>query len=265
MISEGIHSVIDAISQVLLIWGIRTSKKKPDEKRPFGYGKELYFWSFIVSLIIFLVGGCISIYQGFLRMRKPPAEGSGMWNYIILGIAFVLTTISMLSASKAFKKQRKEVPFWKAVIRTKDPTTLIVLLGDYGDMLGICIAFLGVLLGHLLKNPLFDGLSSIIIGLTLALISGILIRESKSLLVGEIPTKSKLTEALRIAREDPDIVKIKKHFSTVMAPDYQILVMNTVFKPGLTTEQITEVIERITKNIQAESPTLKQIFMMPVK
>ena len=198
-------------------------------------------------------------------MRMPAAEGSAMWNYIILGIALVLTLISMLSASKAFKRQRGEVPFWKAVIGTKDPTTLIVLLGDYGDLLGIGIAFLGVFLGHLLKNPVYDGLSSIIIGLTLALISGLLIRESKSLLVGEIPAKSKLAEALQIARADSDIIKIKKHFSTVMAPDYQILVMNTVFKPGLTTEQITEVIERITQNIQKECPTIQQIFMVPVK
>jgi cation diffusion facilitator family transporter len=265
MISEGIHSTIDAGSQVLLIWGIRTSKKKPDEKRPFGYGKELYFWSFIVSLIIFLVGGCISIYQGFLRMRRPAAEGSGLWNYIILGIALVLTLVSMLSASKAFKRQRGEVPFWKAVIGTKDPTTLIVLLGDYGDLLGIGIAFIGIFLGHLLKNPVYDGLSSIIIGLTLALISGLLIRESKSLLVGEIPAKSKLAEALQIARADPDVIKIKKHLSTVMAPDYLILVMNTEFKPGLTTEQLTKVIERISQNIQKECPTIQQIFMMPVK
>jgi cation diffusion facilitator family transporter len=265
MVSEGIHSTIDAGSQVLLIWGIRTSKKEPDEKRPFGYGKELYFWSFIVSLIIFLLGGCISIYEGLLRMRRPAAEGSGMWNYIILGLAFIMTLISMLSASKAFKKQRGEVPFWKAVIGTKDPTTLIILLGDYGDLMGISIAFLGVFLGHLLKNPLYDGLSSIFIGLTLALISGLLIRESKSLLVGEIPAKSKLAEALQIARADSNVVKIKKHFSTVMAPDYLILIMDTIFKPGLTTEQITEIIERITQNIQKECPTIKQIFMVPVK
>jgi cation diffusion facilitator family transporter len=265
MLSEGIHSTIDACSQVLLIWGIRTSKKKPDEKRPFGYGRELYFWSFIVSLIIFLLGGCISIYQGILRMQRPAATGSGMWNYIILGIAFVLTLISMLSASKAFKKQRGEIPFWKAVIGTKDPTTPIVLLSDYGDLLGIVIAFTGVFLGHLLKNPIYDGLSSIIIGLTLALISGLLIRESKSLLVGEIPAKSKLTEALEITRADPDVIKIKKHFSTVMAPDYLILIMNTIFKPGLTTEQITAVIQRITRNIQKECPTIQQIFMVPVR
>ena len=265
MLSEGIHSTIDAGSQVLLIWGIRMSKKKPDDKRPFGYGRELYFWSFIVSLIIFLLGGCISIYQGILRMRRPAATGSGFWNYMILGIAFVLTLIPMLSASKAFKKQRGEIPFWKAVIGTKDPTTPIVLLSDYGDMLGIGIAFTGVFLGHLLKNPLYDGLSSIIIGLTLALISGLLIRESKSLLLGEIPSKNKLEDALQIARADPDIIQIKKHLSTVMAPDYLILVMNTVFKPDLTSEQIAEVIERITKKIQQECPSIQQIFMVPVR
>ncbi len=265
MISEGIHSTIDATSQVLLIWGIHTSRKQPDEKRPFGYGKELYFWSFIVSLIIFLVGGCISIYEGFLRMKRPAAEGTGIWNYIILGLALVLTLISMTSASKAFKRQRGEVHFWKAVIGTKDPTTLIVLLGDYADISGILIALAGIYLGHRLKNPLFDGMASILIGFILALISGLLIRESKSLLVGEIPSRNKLKEALEIAGSDSSVIKIKKHFSTVMAPDYLILIMETVFKADLTTSQITEVIQRISHNIQKECPTIKQIFMEPVK
>jgi cation diffusion facilitator family transporter len=265
MLSEGIHSVIDASSQILLIWGVHMSKKKPDEKRPFGYGKELYFWSFIVSLIIFLVGGCISIYQGFLRMRRPAAEGSGFWNYLILATAFVLTLIPMMSASRAFKKQRGEIRFWRAVIGTKDPTTPIVLLSDYGDLAGIVIAFLGVYLGHTLKNPVYDGISSIVIGLILTSISALLIRESKSLLVGEIPAKSKLAEALQIAGADPEVIKIKKHFSTVMAPDYLILVMETVFNDGLTTSQLIKVIEQITENIQKECPTIRQIFMEPVR
>jgi cation diffusion facilitator family transporter len=265
MISEGIHSTIDATSQVLLIWGIRTSKKKPDEKRPFGYGKELFFWSFIVSLIIFLVGGCISIYEGILRMKRPAAEGTGMWNYIILSLALVLTLISMTSASKAFKKQRGELPFWKAVIGTRDPTTLIVLLGDYADISGIVIALIGIYLGHRLKNPLFDGMASIVIGVILALISWLLIRESKSLLVGEVPSRNKLKEALEIAGSDPSVLSIQKHFSTVMAPDYLVLVMETVFKETLTSGQILEVIQRITQNIQKECPTIKQIFMEPVK
>jgi len=198
-------------------------------------------------------------------MKRPAPEGTGTWNYFILGLALVLTLISMTSASKAFKKQRGELPFWKAVIGTKDPTTLIVLLGDYGDILGIGIALTGIYLGHRLKNPLFDGLASIIIGLILALISGLLIRESKSLLVGEVPGRNKLKEALQIAGSDPSVIKIKKHFSTVMAPDYLILVMETIFREELTTGQLAEVIQRITQNIQRECPSIKQIFMEPVK
>src|ERR1700761_7415001 len=102
MISEGIHSVIDTISQLLLIWGIRISKRKPDVSRPFGYGRELYFWSFIVSLIIFIVGGCISFYEGLQRFHHPDFKDGAGWNYAILIVAFIFTTISLISVLKAF-------------------------------------------------------------------------------------------------------------------------------------------------------------------
>src|ERR1700761_6576398 len=125
MIAEGIHSVIDASSQLLLLWGIRTSKKKADESRPFGYGKELYFWSFIVSLLLFVLGGCISFYDGVTRFGHPLFEGSPAWNYIVLAIAFVFTMISMFSALIAFNKQRGKMGFWQALITTKDPSTII--------------------------------------------------------------------------------------------------------------------------------------------
>src|ERR1700759_5148441 len=114
MIAEGIHSVIDASSQLLLLWGIKTSQRRPDQARPFGYGKELYFWSFMVSLIIFILGGCISFYEGLMRFNKPEMQGSQAWNYSILGIAFLFTIVSLTSALKAFNKQRGDIPFWEA-------------------------------------------------------------------------------------------------------------------------------------------------------
>jgi cation diffusion facilitator family transporter len=264
MISEGIHSAIDATSQVLLILGINTSKKKADEERPFGYGKELYFWSFIVSLITFLLGGCISMYQGFLRIRNPVLDGNLISDYIILGLAFILNLISMRTASKAFKRQRGKTVFWDAVLKTKDPTTLIVLLGDYGDLAGILIAFVGIFLGHVLKNPVYDGITSIIIGFILASISVLLIRESKSLLVGETPGKKQLAQALAITEADESVIKVKKHFSTVMSPDHVVLILNTVFKENLNTSQITEAIQRISGNIQKGCSNIKQIFIEPV-
>jgi len=265
MISEGIHSVIDAISQLLLIWGIKTSSRTADADRPFGYGKELYFWSFIVSLMIFIVGGCISFYEGYIRFNRPVFEGDPGWNYLVLAIAFVFNVISMVSVLKAFNKQRGATSFWKAVIDTKDPSTVIVLLGDFGDLIGLFIAFLGVFLGRLLHNPYYDGVASMLIGLVLIAISGFLVRESKSLLMGEPTSRKTLRKVISLAEADSAVIKVKKHFSTYMAPEEILLQLNTVFKDDLTTHQITDAIERITKVIQKEFPRMKQIFIEPVR
>ena len=264
MVSEGIHSVIDAVSQLLLIWGIKTSKRSPDAGRPFGYGKELYFWSFMVSLVIFILGGCISFYEGYTRFNDPLAEGNPAWNYVILAIAFVFNLISMIAALKAFNRQRGRNGFWKSVIATKDPSTIIVLLGDFGDLLGLLIAFIGIFLGHLLNNPYLDGLASMLIGVILIVISALLVRESKSLLMGEPTSRKTLRKVIALTEADDSVIKVKKHFSTYMAPEEILLQLNTVFKDELNTHQITDAIERITKAIQKDFPRMKQIFIEPV-
>lgn len=264
MIAEGIHSVIDAISQVLLIWGVKTSHRSPDANRPFGYGRELYFWSFIVSLMIFSFGGCISFYQGIIRFMHPVITGDPAWNYVILAIAFLFNLVSMISALKAFNQQRGSVSFWTAVIRTKDPSTIIVLLGDFADLLGLFVAFVGIYLGRLLNNPYYDGVASMIIGVILITISGFLIRESKSLLLGETTSRKNLKKIIAIAESDAAVIKVKKSFSTYMSPEEILLQLNTVFKAGLTTHQITDAIERITELIQKQFPHVRQIFIEPV-
>ena len=264
MLSEGIHSVIDAISQVLLIWGVKTSSRQPDAARPFGYGKELYFWSFVVSLVTFLLGGCISFYEGIVRFNQPDFSGNPNWNYSILGIAFVFTTISMYTSYKAFNKQRREASFWKAVTQSKDPSTFIVLLGDMGDMICLVVAFLGVYLGRLFHNPMYDGIASLIIGLILIAISLLLLNESKSLLMGETIGRKVLREIIALTEADEAITKVKKHSSMYMAPEEVLLQMFVVFKDGLTTHDITDAIERITKAIQSQFPRIKHIFIEPV-
>jgi cation diffusion facilitator family transporter len=264
MIAEGIHSVIDASSQLLLLWGIKTSKRQADEFRPFGYGKELYFWSFIVSLVIFILGGCISFYEGLMRLKEPAFNESQNWNYIILAIAFAFTMISLVSALKAFNKQRGNTPFFKAVMQSKDPSTFIVLLGDVGDVLGLIVAFLGVFLGYWFKNPHYDGIASMVIGAIMIAISLLLVRESKSLLMGETSSRRTLRRVVALTEADTAIIKVKKHFSMYMAPDEILLQLNAVFKPGLNTRQITDAIERITKTIQHEFPKIKQIYIEPV-
>lgn len=265
MISEGIHSIIDAISQLLLIWGIKTSNRKADLSRPFGYGKELYFWSFIVSLMIFVLGGCVSVYQGILRIQHPVLDGNEGWDYSVLGIAFIFTSISLYWAAKEFNKQRGKIPFWKAVKVTKDPSTIIVLLGDFADLLGLIVAFTGVFLAHYYNNAYYDSIASVLIGIILIAISGVLVRESKSLLLGEATSRRTLRKVITLTQADEAVIKVKKHFSTYMSPEDVLLQLNTVFKDDLTTRQITDAIERITKNIQKHFPRIKQIFIEPVR
>ena len=265
MVSEGIHSIIDAVSQLLLIWGMKTSARKPDISRPFGYGKELYFWSFIVSLMIFVLGGCLSVYQGIERVEHPVLDANQAWDYAVLAIAFVFTSISLQAATKEFNRERGKILFWKAIIQTRDPSTIIVLLGDVGDMLGLLVAFFGIFLGRLYHNPYYDAAASIIIGVILIVISGLLVRESKSLLLGESTSRKTLRKVISLTQADEAVIKVKKHFSTYMSPEEVLLQLNTVFKDDLTTRQITDAIERITSAIQKDFPRFKQIFIEPVK
>lgn len=265
MVAEGIHSIIDAISQLLLIWGIKISSREADSSRPFGYGKELYFWSFMVSLVIFILGGCISFYEGLMRLDKPEIPVSAAWNYSILGIAFLFTIVSLVSALRAFNKQRMGKSFWETFINSKDPSTFIVLLGDVGDILGLVIAFIGIYLGRLFHNQYYDGVASMGIGVMMICISALLVRESKSLLMGETIGRKTLRKIVSIAEADESIIKVKRPRSMYLAPEEVLLQLNTVFRDNLTTRQITDAISRITKNIQAEFPKIKQIFIEPVR
>ncbi|MDB5198638.1 MAG: cation transporter [Chitinophagaceae bacterium] len=263
MLSEGIHSVIDSVNQLLLLLGIKRSKKKPDAKRPFGYGRELYFWSFIVSLLLFSLGGCISFYEGIRRIKQPTVAEDQTWNYIVLGVSFVFTIITAMVTLKKFNKQRGELGFLEAIKESKDPALFIVLLGDVGDLIGLLIAFLGVYLGHLFHNPYYDGIASMAIGVFLIIISLLLVRESKSLLMGESMNKKTLRKIIALAQADPAIEKVKRHFSIYLAPEEVVLQLIAVFKKDLATEEITEAIKRIIKNIQENFPRIKQIFIEP--
>ena len=264
MVSEGIHSVIDCTSQLLLLWGIRKSKQKPDELRPFGYGKEMYFWSFIVSLMMFTLGGCISFYEGMLRLKRDTGLESQNWSYVVLGIAFFFTAISVWASLKVFNKQRGELSFWKAIRQTKDPAIIIVLLGDISDLAGLVVAFAGIYLSHIYHNPFYDGVASMAIGVILIITSLLLVRESRSLLMGEAINRKTLRKIIAIVESNDTIVKVKAHYSMYLAPEEVILQVVAIFRDGLETEQITTAIEKITKDIQAAYPRVKQLFIEPV-
>lgn len=264
MISEGIHSLVDTANEIFLLLGISQSKKKADENRPFGYGKELYFWAFIVSILIFGLGGGVSFYEGVTHLQHPSPAGNPFWNYIVLGIAFVFDGVSFITALKEFNRQRGSLPFWAAVRRSKDPSTFVVLFEDSADLLGLIVAFLGVFLGHYFNNPYFDGIASIIIGAILTVISLLLARESRSLLMGESADKNTLAKVVQLAEADKSVVKIPvRPLSMYLAPEEIILVLKAIFQPDLSTAEITESIERIKADIQKICPTITSIFIEP--
>jgi cation diffusion facilitator family transporter len=168
MLSEGIHSTVDTGNQLLLLVGMKQSKRPPDAEHPFGHGKELYFWSLIVAVLIFGVGGGISAYEGILHMLDPAPLEDAKWNYVVLGFAFIFEAISLGIALRSFRKQRGGDPFWRALRRSKDPTVYTVVAEDAAALAGIVAAFGGVYASHALNMPVLDGLASLVIGLLLA-------------------------------------------------------------------------------------------------
>jgi cation diffusion facilitator family transporter len=265
MVSEGIHSLVDTSNEVLLLLGISKSQKPADEARPFGYGRELYFWSFVVSLLFFALGGGFSIYEGIEHLLNPEEVRNPIWNYIVLGIAFIFDGISFITAMKEFKRQRGETPFWRAVRDSKDPSTFVVLFEDAADVIGIMIAFAGILLGQLLQNPYLDGIASIMIGLLLTAVAILLVRESRSLLMGETPPSDELKLVIEMAESDPIVNEVTQHLSTYLAPEEVILILKINFIPQAGNAQITDAINGIRGAIQKKYPHYKQLFIEPVK
>jgi cation diffusion facilitator family transporter len=263
MLSEGVHSVIDAGSQLLLLWGMKRSNKRADQRRPFGYGRELFFWSFIVSLVIFIVGGCVSCYEGIIRLKEPPSTGSPTINYIVLGVSFVFICVPAFTALRGFNKERGKERFWKAFRESRNPSVFITLLSDIGDLTGILIAFAGIYLSHRYQNPVYDGVASILIGIVLIVISIMLVMESKSLLMGESVGRKTMQQIIVLAEADKAVRKVKKHFSIYLAPEEIVLQMIIGFKKNLSVQEITESIDRLNEEIKKAFPRIKQIFIEP--
>jgi cation diffusion facilitator family transporter len=263
MVSEGIHSLVDTSNEVLLLLGISRSQKPADEKRPFGYGRELYFWSFVVSLLFFAMGGGFSIYEGIEHLLHPEQVKNPIWNYAVLAIAFIFDGLSFITAMKEFNRQRGKTPFWQAVRESKDPTTFVVLFEDAADVIGILIAFTGIFIGQLLHNPYFDGIASVLIGLLLTAVAIVLVRESRSLLMGETPDIAELNEVVKIVESNPAVNKVVKHLSNYLAPEEVIMAIKVNFKRDVSSQDVTVAIENIRSEIQAAYPHYKQLFIEP--
>ncbi|WP_294297246.1 cation diffusion facilitator family transporter [uncultured Chryseobacterium sp.] len=263
MISEGIHSTVDTTNQLLLLYGIRRSKKSPDESHPFGYGKELYFWSFVVSILIFGLGGALSIYQGILHIIEPEVMKDPFWNYIVLVLSLIFEGTSLYISVKEFNKTRNGIGWWDAIIRSKDPSSFLVVFEDGAAVSGLIVVMILMSISYSFHIPELDGVASIIVGLILIFVSLILARESRSLLMGEgiaPETREKIT---LLAEEDSAVVRTKNILSTYQSPEEIVLVLIVDFRDHLDTAEITEAVQRIRKNIKEAFPLVRYVIIQP--
>lgn len=263
MISEGIHSLVDTVDQLLLLYGLKRSRKPPDQYHPFGYGKELYFWSFIVSILIFGLGGGLSIYQGIAHIRHPEPLGDPTWNYVVLGFSVLFEGSSFIIAAKEFNKARGHLSWWSAIVKSKDPSSFLVLFEDGAAVLGLFIVFVLMLCSHTFNLPYLDGVASVLVGLLLVFVSLILARESRSLLMGEGIAPETQQKIKALAQKDEAVVKVSNILSTYESPEEVVLMLIVAFKPDLDTEDITTAIERIRKHIKEQFELIEFVIIQP--
>ena len=263
MLSEGVHSLVDSINELLLLYGLHRAARHPDRNHPLGYGRELYFWSFIVALLVFALGAGVSLYEGIAHLLAPEPMQHPFINYIVLGLSFVFEGASWRIAMKEFRVAKGDLGYFEAFRRSKDPTTFTVLFEDTAALLGLLIAFVGVLGAHLLRMPQLDGIASISIAVVLAVSSMFLARETKALLIGESALPQVRDSILKIAGVDPAIRKANGVLTVQMGPDQVVAALSAEFEDRLTTPEIEACVDRIEAAIKTAHPEITTLFVKP--
>jgi cation diffusion facilitator family transporter len=264
MISEAIHSLVDTGNGGLLLLGLREAKKVPDEVHPFGYGKALYFWTLVVSVSIFGIGGGLSVYEGVSHLIHTSAEAvtsNPLANYIVLGLSLIIEGSSFMVGVREFNRMRGKQSPWRYIRHANDPSTYTVVLEDSAAMLGLLFAFLGVLLGHLLKNPYFDGAASVLIGVLLMCVAFLLAFETKELLLGEGLSKAQVEALRQQVESDPAVESGAEILTMYMGPGDLLVNLGVCFRPGLSTTEVHETIHRIQDGIQRRYPEASRVYI----
>lgn len=265
MLTEGIHSVVDSGNQVLLLYGQHRAKRPPDARHPFGYGRELYFWAFVVAILIFAVGAVVSIYEGWLHWVDPEPLHPPLVNYIVLAFAFALEGSSWAIALREFASAKGDARWWTAIKDSKDPATFTVLFEDSAALAGLVLAAVGVWASHYFEDPRLDGLASIAIGVVLAVVAGFLAREAKGLLIGERADPLLITGVEQIVSGHPAITRVN-HVRTIhTAPNQVFAAISADFEDQVTMGDAERLIEEMEDSLRAQFPQLSSIYIRPEK
>ncbi len=260
MVAEGVHSFVDSLNGVLLLVGQARSRRPPDEHHPFGHGQELYFWSLMVAVLFFALGGCVSVYEGIVHLRHPTPLGDPMWNYIVLGAAALFDGASFVIAFRAFRRQADGRGIIAQVRRSKDPSIFAVVLEDSADMAGIALAFLGVWLSHHFDKPYLDGVASIGVGLVLGVVAFVLLIQTKSLLIGEAADSSVVDAIHQVVRNDPRVSSSQRPLTVHLGPHEVTVGLIADFAPELSHQEVVLAIGHLDDAIRDVAPDVTRVF-----
>ena len=263
MLSEGVHSLVDTANELLLLYGMKRAARPPDTSHPLGHGRELYFWSFIVALMVLALGAAASFYEGIKHVLHPEPMRNPLLNYVVLAASFGLEGVSWWMGLKAFDATKGSQGYLDAFRESKDPTTFTVLFEDTAALLGVLIAAAGIAAAHALSAPRLDGVASIGIGLVLLLSSLLLARETKGLLIGESAHQRVRDAILRIAREDPDVRTANGVLTVQLGVSQVVAALSVEFQDELNTTQIETCVNRIEAAIKHAQPDITILFVKP--
>ena len=265
MLTEGVHSVVDSTNQLLLMWGRRAARKPADMRHPFGYGRELYFWSFVVAVLVFALGAGVSVYEGILHIAHPEPAVSPYVAYAVLLIAFLLEGWSTLEAFKEFRTAKGGLGWFDAIRRSKDPPSFIVLLENGAAMAGIVAAAVGLFLSQLTHDPFYDGAASVVIGIILGITALLLAYESKGLLIGEAADPELVKNLHDLACGKDGIVGVGYILTVHSSPDQVTVMMNVDFRDELFARDVERIVSEVEAEARERWPHVRKLFVRPMQ
>ena len=265
MLTEGVHSVVDSTNQLLLMWGRRQAKKPPDKYHPLGYGREIYFWSFVVAVLVFALGAGVSIYEGIIHIVDPEEAVSPIVAYVVLLFAFLLEGWSTREAFQEFKEAKGQLGWWEAIRNSKDPPAFIVLLENGAAMAGIVAAAVGVLVSQITGDPFYDGAASVVIGVILGITAMVLAYESKGLLIGEAANPELVRGLRELACSKRGIVGVGHVLTVHSSPDQITAMMNVDFRDTITAGDVERIVRQVEREAHKRWPQVRRLFIRPMQ
>ena len=263
MLTEGVHSVVDSTNQLLLIWGRRQARKPADELHPMGYGRELYFWSFVVAVLVFALGAGVSVYEGIIHIAHPEPAVSPLIAFGVLVIAFGLEGGSTLAAFRDFKEAKGDLGWWPAILQSKDPPAFIVLLENGAAMAGLVVAALGLAISLWTGNPFFDGAASVVIGVILGLTAMLLAVESKGLLIGEAADPALIQGLRALTVNHREVTGVGEILTVHSAPDQITVMMSVDFDDNISAGAVEAIVDRIECEAAHRWPAVRRLYIRP--